>query len=1021
MLNFFVKRPVTTIMFVLFFVVLGIVSYPKMNVENYPSVDFPMVTATFIYPGASPDEIESQIIERAEDAMSEVAGIKKVTSRAFESGGYVMVEFHLGMDANEKSSEIKTKIEAISDFPDDMEKPVVEKLNPLQQSVVDIVLTGANGRDMVEFVDDVLAQRLTALPGIASVDVFGGEKRAIRVELDPERMASYGLSIMETVGALGAYNLNVPGGKIEGRANSTVVRFTGEFQSVDDIKNLPLTTAEGSSLVLSDIATITDGALDIENGARFNGDNVVIVSVIKASDGNAVKISKLINKNFDSFNREFNSYIEQKSAAHIAEAGASPAQPEMKIVSDTSTTVQDEVNGTIWGVIMGIILTIGILLYFTRNWRSTIIASVVIPASLVAGFFFMDFSGFTINMMTLLAMASALGTLITNAITLIESALGLLDAGYTPEDAAIEGTKKVLVAVLASTGTNIMVFLPIAFMGGIAGQFMQQFGMTVVYLTIMSLVFSLTLTPMMIAKFLRRTKIGKKQYVKENKEPLKWFKRVYNYQFLHPWKMIGGAFLVLILSAGLMNFVGNEFAPSSDVDEINITMRAPSGSTYEKTAGMATELESRLTKFSDIQDITVKIGDGGTNNASVKLKLKPKANRRESDKQIARKILPHISDIPDAEIQIKAGEGMSSSDNNDMVLNVSGDNDEIRNAYADHLINVINEIPEIQSAVLADQKPGAEYTFVPDNAKTRMWGIPNQSAGIALRTALFGNDDFKYKENGNEYPILMEFAREFKTREIFDNVYVNSYKGLVPLSEIGDVKTVDASPNIRRIDKERVTEIDINIGKSTLGPVQQKIQAEIDKIDFQAGYGAKFGGMSEMQDESNTEMMTAFILAAVLTFMLLAAILNSLVHPFTVWVSIITSFAGVFIFMFLSGASLNIAALLSIIMLVGLAVNNNILLLEPVVGAVEKGADAKKTLWLNFVDKKRMMLMTTIAVASGMIPQLFDANGTKVAMAAVIIGGILASLFWTYFLTPAVFVVMERFRTRRSKRKAKNI
>lgn len=1009
MLKFFVRRPVTTVMFVLMWVALGLVSFPKMNVERTPSLDFPMVTASFVYPGASPAEIESQVIKKAEDAMSEVAGLKKLTSQAYENGGYVMAEFNLGVNVNDKSSEVKSKIDALSsEFPDALKQPVVEKLNPLQESVVDIVLRGASARDMQEYVDDILANKITATKGVASVSVFGGENRAIRVEMNPELMAARGATITDVVSALAARNLNVPGGKIETTANASNVRFIGEFASVDEIADLHLTTVEGARFKLSDVATITDAARDIETGARYNGEPVVIASVVKASDGNAIKISEALRKKMPELQADMQSRFPNAT---------------MEIISDSSTAVSDETNSTIWGIVQGIIFTVLVLLAFTRNWRSTIIAGVVIPASLIAGFFFMNNSGFTINAMTLLAYSSALGTLVSNAIIMIESALQEMRAGKDPENAAIDGTKKVAVSVLAGVGTNVVVFLPLAFMGGIVGQFMVQFGLTVVYLTLLSLLFSFTLTPMMIAKILRLTSneraIQKSEKARNKKisPAMQKLRAWFDVQHNHPWRVIGLAVVIFIGSMSLMKFVGNEFTPSTDNNEINITARAPMGATFEKSRDIASQIENQLQNFKEVKSTSVKIGERGLQNIKVKVELVDVADRHLSDKELARRMLPHLAAIPDVEIQIRAGAAMSSSISSDMVLNITGEDDAKREAYATRALELINQIPEVQSAVRAQQTPGREIRFVPDEDKMNFWGVKNAYAGSTLRTALFGNDDYKYKESGNEYPIILEFARPFKTAEMFDNVYVNSQKGMVALSSLGQIENVTATPNISRLDKNRITEIDINIGKSTMGPVQAKIQSALATIDWDDGYGAEFGGMSEIQDETTGEIGQAFLLATVLTFMLLAAIMNSLAHPFTIATSILTSFAGVFVMLFLSGASMNVGAMLAFVMLVGLVVNNNILLLEPTIGRISNGERPDVALWTEMNDKRYMILMTSIAVITGMVPQLWSADGMKVAMAAVMIGGMLASLIFTFTLTPALFFLVERAREKLSRKK----
>ena len=684
----------------------------------------------------------------------------------------------------------------------------------------------------------------------------------------------------------------------------------------------------------------------------------------------------------------------------------------MQIISDSSVTVSNTTADTINGIILGVIFTILVLLAFTRNWRSTIIAGVVIPVSLLSGFFLMNGSGFTINTMTLLAYATALGTLVSNAIILIESALTELQAGKTPEQAAEDGTRKVAVPVLAGVGTNVVVFLPLAFMGGIVGQFMLQFGMTVVYLTLLSLLFSFTLTPMMIAKLLRLQK-QPKQKIKEitahnNSSRLhSW----YEYQAKHPWIVILWALGVLVLSTRLTGYIGNEFSPATDASEITVTARAPMGAVYAKSESIAKEIEKRVAQFPEIKSTTVKIGDKGLQNISIKLSLVDVDKRKISDKQLAQKILPTLADIADAEIQIRAGENMSSAGiSSDMVLNVSGDDDAKRAAYTNQIIEHINQIEAVQSAVLAQQKPANEIRFIPDTEKMNFWGVTNSAAGSTLRTALFGNDTYKYKENGDEYPIVLEFDKNFKKQSMFDNVYVNSKKGMVALSQLGNIENVPATSNIYRLDKNRITEIDINIGKSTIGPVQAEIQKYLDTIEWEPGYSAAFAGMSEIQSETTGEIAQAFLLATILTFMLLAAIMNSFVHPFTIATSIITSFAGVFIVLFLSGASLNVGAMLASIMLVGLVVNNNILVLEPTVARVQQGEDAHKALWSELMDKKRMIWMTTIAVVAGMLPQLWSNDGLKVAMGAVMIGGMCASLVWTFCLTPALFFVMEKLR-----------
>jgi HAE1 family hydrophobic/amphiphilic exporter-1 len=1028
MLKFFVRHPITTVMFVLFWVLLGLVAYPKMNVERIPPMDLPLVSAVLVYPGASPQDIEEQVIKPIEDAVSEVSQIKRVTSRSMNNSGFVLVEFVLGADVNQKSLEVKDKVDVLAnELPTGLQKPQIQKINPLQESVMDIAISEkCSGecynsseflRHAYKYATDTLSKQITSISGVASVSVYGGLERAIRIQMNPEIMTQKGISVLDITSALAIKNLNFPGGKIEQGDNSLQVRFIGEFQSVDDIANMPITTAEGEIFKLKDVATVMDAARKQESGARMNAEDVVIISIVKAQDGNAIKISEEFNKRFDGYKADVKTAL--GDAANLS------------VVSDSSLSILKETNGTFHGIILGMFLTVIILLIFTKNWRTTIISCVVIPASLISGFFLMNASGFSINGLTLLAMATALGTLIFNAIIIIESALGLLHQGADPETAAIDGTKRVAVSVIAGAGTNIAVFLPIAFMGGIAGLFMKQFGMSVVYFTLLSIMFSFSLTPMMVKAMLRPTKNDfvkvqtKNGRVKKVAEPAAlssskaWFKKIFDYEMRHPWIMVIAAFTVLFGSMQLVRFIGNAFVPATDVSEITIAAKAPKGATYEKSVEIARSIEKVLSKFPEVNATSVKIGENGVENVSVAALLVPIEKRAKSDKKLAQEFIPELAEIVDAEINVKAGKSMAGQ-NADLTMNVIGEDDAVREAYAAQIVNIINSLPEIQSAQLSASKPGFEYRFIPNQDQMNLYGVSNQTAAMILRSALYGNDDYNYREDGDEIPMVVDMAPEFSNPDVFNLISVKAVKGLVPLSELGEIKRAPATPDIYRRDKHRYTEIQIILGKSTIGPVQTEITKQIaSQIQFEDGYGYYFAGMGEMQAETAGEMGNAFLLAIILTYMLLAAILNSLLHPFTIATGILTSFAGVFVIMFLVGADLNIAALLSIIMLVGLAVNNNIILLEPTINLIRSGKSIKDALWETLSDRSRMILMTTLAVMAGMIPQLWAADAMKQSMGAVIVGGMLAALIFTYTFTPALFLLFERLRQRMSYSKNK--
>jgi HAE1 family hydrophobic/amphiphilic exporter-1 len=584
MIEFFVKRPITTIMFVCVFVVLGFFSFYTLSIESTPEVDFPIVTVSVQYPGATPLEVETLVVKKIEDAVSELSEIDKITSRSYEGFGYIFIEFLMSAEVNRKSIEVKDKVEAIlNDLPEDIEKPIIEKFDPLVEPVMDLALSSdtVDARDLYEYADKTLKTKVASVKGVANIEVYGGKERQINVRLDPMLMKQHYIAIADVIAAMQAKNTNIPGGLLKKDLASLSVRFVGEFQDVDEIKNMTLTSQDGSRFPLREIATVEDSFKEVETMARYNGKEVVGLSVNKVSDGNAVDIAREIERRLG----EFRAFL--------------PEGMHLDIASDTTTFVVNETHDTEVNILIGILLTVIILFLFTGQARLTFIAAIVIPTSLISAFSLMSASGFTINMMTLLAIATALGTLIANAIVIIENVLVHLEHKETPVHAAIDGTKEVAGAVMAATGTNLVVFTPIAMMGGIVGQFMQSFGLTVVYATLFSLLASFSLTPMLCALLLQKRDNRQKdkgqsfnpfrklvEFIDNGIAFLKnEYRNVFDLIFKFP-KITVLVLIVLFLSLRfIMPYIDNEFNPETDQDRITVSLEMPQGFTIERTLG----------------------------------------------------------------------------------------------------------------------------------------------------------------------------------------------------------------------------------------------------------------------------------------------------------------------------------------------------------------------------------------------------------------------------------------------------
>ncbi|MDD5501346.1 MAG: efflux RND transporter permease subunit, partial [Candidatus Omnitrophica bacterium] len=989
MIDFFVKHKITTIMFVLVFVVLGIYSYSNLLVEKFPKIDYPIVTVSIEYAGATPLEIETLIVKKVEDAVSEVSEIKKIKSKSYDSLGFVSIEFLLSADVNVKSIEVKDKVDAIlNDLPDGIKKPVIEKYDPLVQPVVDLVLSSdsLDVRELYEYADKTLKTRFASISGVAKVDVYGGKKRQINVRLDPMLMKRYYISIGEVINQMSAKNKNIPVGDLEKGFSSLNVRFIGEFQDVDEIADMELTSADGELFHLKDISCVEDSFKKIKTHARFDGKEVVGLSVNKSSDGNAVSIARQMRLRLN----EFRSRL--------------PKGMKLDIASDTTTFIINETNSTQFSILYGLIFTALILYLFLGKWETTFIASVIIPTSIVSTLFPVWMSNFSINTLTLLAIATVLGTLISNALVIIENVLVHLKRGSDPEAAAINGTKEVVVPIIAATGTNLVVFMPIAMMAGLVGLFMKSFGLTVVYATLFSLLASFSLTPMLCAAILKPEKGGKEgkkggSILSRIFTPLKllrgqvdrfmdFLKREYRYIFdfifRHPKMTIFFVALLFIASFLIVPYIENDFAPQSDEDQIRINMVLPQGSTVERTIETIKVVENYLDNLAEKKSYLTDIGENGVENAKITLDLVPLKDRRRRDTEIMDELTRFMSRIPDLEVSFERGIALEPG-TGDIAIDLYGTDYDRMIELSNRMKGIMQESGYFRSVISSYKVPRNEIRLLPQQDKLIEYGLTAVDTGSTLRASIYGDDSNVYKESGEEYKVNIELSDKYA--QDFDDlklVSIRSRKGLVPISIFGELKTDKAIPVIWHRDRERVIHLDGFLGKSAFGYVSGLLDKKFKSMDFPDGYGYRYVGNAENMEESNRELVKAFTLAVILTFMLLCALMNSLIaYPVTVIMTVATSVIGMILGLFLTGHSINVASLMGVVMLVGMVVNNAILLLDYALVKMKEGVPVKEALWLGASEKFRVIIMTSLAIILGVLPQFWSVMEMKQSMGAV--------------------------------------
>lgn len=1001
MIKLFVNRPATTVMFVLFFALLGLVAYSDINIERQPKIDFPLVSVNVTYPGADPEEIEGQVIKDIEDAVATVSEIKKMESRAFDNFGYIIIEFNLGVDVNDKSAEVKEKIDAIiNDLPQELEKPVVAKVDPFATPVVNLAFTSDKHSlvELYEFADKKLSDQFSKITGVGEVTIFGGQERQIKVELSPDLMRKKFIAIDSVVEQLRLRNLDVPAGDIKRKENTIAVRFEGQFSDVESIKNLRLTTVDGNQFPLSSIANVYDGAADLEKDAFFNGKNVLSLGVVKISEGNEVKVSQDVRATIE-------------RVKPLLEEGMT-----LEIVTDSSEYIVNETSRTVEGILLGIFFTVLVLLFFTGDWRVTLISAIVIPTSILSSLFLVQASGFSINFMTLLAYATSLGTLVANAIVVIEGIYARLNSGLDPKEAAIKGTSDVVIPVIAAGGTNLVVFAPLSFMDGIVGQFMIQFGMTVIYATIFSLIASFTLTPMLCGLLLKPVKKGQKDnfLVRLSTATTDFIKKeyriIFNLMFKSPLLSSILAVVLFIGGVSVAPYVGGEFIPTSDEDKIQVSFQFPLGTRIETTVKNLEEVDAKIRKLPGIKSSLIIGGTNGQENATIILSLEPALTREFSDVQLIEKMTPILATVPDAEIETIRGD-QNNGGIGDITINVAGLDYEKTSEISEKMLKIMSNSGYFRSLISSHKNPKTQVVFTPDPKKVERYGLSNAQIGSVIRASVYGDDTNVYREGGEQYDIFVEPSRQYKdSLETLNNVFLISQLGLIPLTELGEVEVKPSTPNVYRRDRTRVIQINGYITKSTAGVIQAELTEEFNKMKFEPGYGFVFAGNAESSEESGRELGKAFLLAIIFTYMILAAIMNSFIHPFTISSSIITSFSGVFLFLFFMNSSMNIASMLGMVMLVGLAVNNAILMIEEIeiVKLKEPDLSLPEIIWKGIDGRFRAILMTSLAIVFGSLPQLWSLDAPKASMGAVVVGGILASIVFTFILMPQTYYYFEK-------------
>ncbi|MFH1861223.1 MAG: efflux RND transporter permease subunit [bacterium] len=1053
-----IKRPVLMTMIIFSFVVIGLFSLTKLGIDFFPEIEFPYVTIVTVYPGAGPEEVETLITKPIEEEVSSLSGLKEIVSIAQEGMSLTFLEFELGRNVDLAAIDVKEKVDAIrADLPEDAFDPEVQKFDINALPIMNVAVSSPRPLDKLYILaDEEIKRELNRIDGLASVDIIGGKEREIVVAVDRRKLQARGLSILAVVQSLSQENLNLPSGRIAADRKEYSVRVKGEFDNLEQIRNLYLPGMhDGPSVRLADIATVEDTFAEQRELARINGVSSIGLSLVKRSDANAVQVGRKVHKELEDLKKRL------------------PSDVSIEIARDRTGFIQNSVNDVRDNLIIGILLTALVLFLFLHSWKGTVIAAVAMPVSIVSTFTLLMFADFTLNMMSLMALAISVGILVTNSIVVLENIERYKNLGKSEQEAASIGTKEIAIAVAASTLTNIVVFTPIAFMSGIVGQFFKQFGLTVSFATLFSLLVSFTLTPMMASRRLGALVyilaglitgslvlyalglmtflllvaflllIGVLTWTGILKKFFDAWNRFYDdlaisyrnslaFFLKRRLLLFGGVSLLFVSSLVIASFfIGSEFFPKSDVGNFAISVEMPPGAKLEETNRVLYRIEAELKSVPEVKTVFSQIGKSesgeftvneGVHLGVVVVQLQDKPPRQRTTFDIIDELRPRLVDIPGAQILLIPGT-MFGGGESDLTIEVMGaDMDELT-ALADKTIAVSKEVRGVIDPRSSWKTGKPELRISPHRENLADQDLSVASVALNMRTMIEGQKVTKYREGNREYDIRVKLQEsDLQNIEEIPDFAVAADDGAQKIANLAQIEYTEGPAQILRKAKQRMVTVSAELTGTTLSVVQEQIQAKIDSMGVPEGYTVRFGGQSEHMAESFAEMGRALLLAIILTYMLMAAILESYVHPFTIMMTLPLGLIGVLYALFLTGNSISMFASMAIIMLVGIVVNNGILLIDYMQTLRrEKSLGLQEAVLEACPIRLRPIIMTNLAASLGMLPLALGigAGGeSRAPMAIAAIGGLISSTIFTLLLIPAIYYTFENWKEKWGTKKA---
>lgn len=998
-----IEKPVFATMLIMALVVFGAVFYTQLKVDFFPKVDYPIVTVTTLYPGADPVTVESQVSDQIEESISGLSGIRDLRSVSLESASQVIVQFELGVDLATATQDVRDRVGSITELPEGAEAPVITKLDLGAQPIMQLGVSSELSKEELDFyAEEVLRPEIERIQGVGLVEVLGTQERQLNVHVNPEALRSYGLSVDDLVGALRVQNVDLPGGLLTGDATELNVRTLGRVKTAEALSKLVVSSRGGSVITVGDLATVEDGFEDRRSLASLNGREALGILIQKQSDGNTVEVA-------------------DKLRAALPELQAkAPEGTRIEVIQDNSIQIRGSIEAVEFDLVLGAFLAIFIILIFLRDLRATFISALALPTSVIGTFAFVGAFGFTLNLMTTLALSLSIGILIDDAIVVIENIVRRrTELGESPKVAAQAGTAEIGLAVLAVTLSLVAVFVPVAFMKGMLGQFFFEFGLTVAFAVLISLFVSFTLTPMLSSILLKEHDAhptGLSGLIERGLKGLEnLYRRVIALALRQRFLTMTFAAGALVATGLLMPLVGFDFVPIQDNGQFAVTLDLPDGTALDKTATQAEVVAARLREEPWITSTFTTVGSGvggKVNKASILVTLADKHERGFHQVEAMSYVRRMLADAPGMTATVGALSAGGSSNAAPVQLTLQGNDLE---ALQQTALRIVARLREKQGYADLDTnfRPGRpEITVKVDPERAADFGLSSLQVASTVRTLIAGTVASQIEDETGRYDVVVQLPQDKREdMQTIASARMRAPSGaLIEVASVADIQESSGPGQIERLNRQRQVTVSANLEGRALGDALAEVEA-IAKEEMAPGVTYTFGGSGQVLQESVQSMLLALFLAIVMVYMILAAQFGSFIHPLTIMTALPFSLFGAFGALLIMHTSLSLFGMIGLIMLMGLVTKNAILLIDFVIQRRAAGMELNTALVEAGALRLRPILMTTAAMIFGMLPVAIghgDGGELRAPMGIVIIGGLISSTVLTLVVLPVIYNLIER-------------